>query len=767
MATIDLFNGLGADGVNKVKGSALTTSPNFGYMDAVDAAVDVPSVTYKALGAKVLDTLDGSDELDPNELEQMYPNVPKGFFQNPTTERMADWLVDRYESEDVFNNVQKFREYNSSGFLKKIGDLGLNIVKETSPTDIAVGIAGGYAVGGLLAFGGMASGSAAVNGVAKYLSSEYLGAIAAKELIEAALTAPIDYGIRKGLEKDTGIEATWQDSVYGALGGAAITTAGRFAVKGLRGILQGKKVEAKVSPEAASAYGDAMDEYLKSKLYLGYNEPPVVLPRRALPFNGPTGGGEVFETTARTIKYGAETTVMASVNSLDPYTKGLYKVFSHADSLPDDAQPNTLYALFNSASPKQHNAITTPFGGSVILTTASKDLRAYSAAFKQGGQIVAIDTTNLKIADLDALDGEDFATVQNILKDFGFDQDNFGEAFGAMRVSEASEVVEGTITEYLQSKGYQGIAFTEINDILDRTFARKHTFLFDGIEGLERRTVDMLDGSLGGLPESVTMYNTTKKVDLLFGEGVLSNGKKVTYDPNGYFNTDPHWANPESIVAYTNYFDAKHVAEINKAVEAGSLEGIRTKYKELNESTLDYLNQLKIYEELDMKERITSELEDTFKYPSVLESLKVNGELDKLIKKVVKPSDQEIFKDIVNEYIDSANKQVELNAERKLVESAIVEKINKEAIKDIISKSLSKLAKEGKADRILEDAEIEKVTQDFVKRLESALANNKLDRAYSLTALYEDFIEQLKTANPDITDEIVKAADFCLRKNTL
>lgn len=726
MATIDLFNGLGADGVNKVKGSALTTSPNFGYMDAVDAAVQVPSVTFKAAGAKVLDALDGSDELNPVELEQMYPNLPKGLFNRPTTERMADWIADRYETENVFTSVQKFREYNGSGFAKKVGDFGLNILKETSPTDIGIGVAGGYAVGSLLTYAGMMSGSAALSGAAKYLASESMGAIAVKELLEAAVTAPVDYGIRKGLEQDTGIEASAEDSVYGALGGAAVSTAGRLAFRGLRGLLQGKKVGAKVSPEANSAYGDSMDEYIKSKLYLGYNEPPVVLGRQQLPYpKTPSPRSNIFEVTSRQVRYGAETTVLSSVNNLDPYTKGLYKVFSHADSMPSDAQAGTHYALYNGASPRQHNAVTTPFGNSVILTESSSDLRAYSAAFKQGGEIVAIDTSAMKIADFDSLEGEEFATVKSILKDFGFEQDNFGEAFGAMRSSESSEVVEGVITDYLQGKGYQGVAFTEVNDILDKSFKRKHTFLFDGIEGVERRIVDMLDGSLGGLPESVQMYNPSKKVNPLFGEGILSNGKKITYDPNGYFLNDPHWADADSVMGYTNYFDANHVAEINKAVEAGSLENMKSKYQQLNQDTVEYLEQLKIYEELDAQERIITELETEDRYKELIKNFKET----KTFKKIPELRSPEI--------------------------------------KALVEKSVEQLAKEGKTDRLLEGVNIDQITKDFVKRIESALSKNKLDRAYSLTALYEDFIEELKNANPDITDEIIKATDFCLRKNTL
>lgn len=726
MATIDMFNGLGPDGVNKVKGSALTASPNFDYMDAAEAAVKVPSVTFKAAGAKVLDALDGSDELNPIELEQMYPNLPKGLFNRPTTERMADWIADRYETESVFNSVQKFREYNNSGFLKKVGDVGLSLLKETSPTDLAIGVAGGYAVGGILSYAGMASGSAAVSGAAKYLASESIGAIAVKELIEAGITAPVDYGIRKGLEEDTGVEASAADSAFGALGGAGISTIGRVAFKGLRGLLQGKKTGPKVSPEVNSAYGDAMDEYVKSKLYLGYNEPPVVLNRPQLPYpKTPRSGSNTFEVTARQVRYGAETTVLSSVNNLEPYTRGLYKVFSHADGMPNDAQPNTLYALYNSAAPRQHNAVTTPFGNSVILTESSSDLRAYSAAFKQGGEVVAIDTSTMKIADFDSLEGEEFATVQSILKDFGFEQDNFGEAFGAMRASESSELVESVITDYLQGKGYQGVAFTEVNDILDRSFKRKHTFLFDGIQDVERRVVDMLDGSLGGLPESVQMYNPSKKVNLLFGDGVLSNGKKITYDPNGYFLNDPHWADADSVIGYTNYFDATHVAEINKAVEAGSLDSIKSKYQGITQDTADYLQQLKIYEELDMQDRVLSELEADNKYSELIKNFREN----KIIPKLAEAKSSEI--------------------------------------KAIVEKSVEQLAKEGKADRILEGADIDKVTKDFVSRLESALNQNKLDRAYSLTALYEDFIEQLKAANPDITDEIIKATDFCLRKNTL
>ena len=170
-------------------------------------------------------------------------------------------------------------------------------------------------------------------------------------------------------------------------------------------------------------------------------------------------------------------------------------------------------------------------------------------------------------------------------------------------------------------------------------------------------------------------------------------------------------------------------AELNKAVEAGSLEGIKSKYQTLTQDTLEYLNQLKMYEELDAEMRAMESLE--------------------------KDTQEEIHKLFIEQMKDKKIKVSKININRP------------EEVERLIAKTVEQLAKEGKADRLLEEADIDKVTKDFVKRLESALANNKLDRAYSLTALYEDFIEQLKTANPDITDEIVKAADFCLRKNTL
>lgn len=733
MAASDVFNSLKPESVHTKKGSILTTSPTYGLADSIDSAISVPSVNFKAAGYRALDFITGQDEMSPEELRKLYPHAPKELFDQPLTERMADWRVERQQQEDIFNQVQAIRDYQNPNF-STIKNFGINILKETSPTDLAVDMAIGAAISPMVAFGAIRAGTSSFMGRGlNYLAGESIGAFIAKETIEAAVSAPVDYGIRKYMEKPTGVEATWEDSVYGAIGGMGLSIGGNLLIKGVGRMFKKSK---RVSPDVDGINKENYADFLHRQSAIDWDRVEV-LPRQSLP-NNVKARSDTFDADFRRkfrdnteLEYRKRTGKHSDyydVDNLDPDSKATYKIYSHSDLLDPEMEDGFGYAIFNSESPRQHNSVTSPFGKSVSVSYNASDLRAFSAAYKQGGQLVKIDLSKLKIYKILDDGTEEALTIKAILEDFGF-TGSLDNALKAMRESNGSDIVESMIEDFLRSKGYVGVDLPEVDNIIDKSFKRNNVYLFDGIADLPRTIIDELDGSLGALPESVSMYNLTKRQQFDYGDGFISNGKKISLDPNGYVKSDPFWNDPIKRAAYIEYFSEDQIKHIDESITKMDYANIRRHYKDITDETVEYLKQLKMYEELETEMSLRQAMEDE----AQLEIHKLF--IDQMKEKKVKPS--------------------KITIERT------------PEVEELIKKSVEQLAKEGKAGRLLDEAGIDKITKEYVNRLESALKQNKLDRAYSLTSLYEEAVERLKTANPDITDEIIKAADFCLRKNTL
>ena len=91
---------------------------------------------------------------------------------------------------------------------------------------------------------------------------------------------------------------------------------------------------------------------------------------------------------------------------------------------------------------------------------------------------------------------------------------------------------------------------------------------------------------------------------------------------------------------------------------------------------------------------------------------------------------------------------------------------------EIIAKSVEQLNVEGKATRILEQADLEgrikKLSKQINDRLDEQgfVKKGKQSQVDALIREYEDKLKYLQDNNPDVAEEIAKQADYCLRINS-
>ena len=157
---------------------------------------------------------------------------------------------------------------------------------------------------------------------------------------------------------------------------------------------------------------------------------------------------------------------------------------------------------------------------------------------------------------------------------------------------------------------------------------------------------------------------------------------------------------------------------------------------------VQYLKDIRAYKEM-------LEIEDAYEAKSFAEQFQIPEGWEK------------VFDDIIqDEYEESLVKG--------MVED-IVKGIDNE---EIIAKSVEQLNVEGKATRILEQADLEgrikKLSKQINDRLDEQgfVKKGKQSQVDALIREYEDKLKYLQDNNPDVAEEIAKQADYCLRINS-
>lgn len=737
---------------------------------------------------EVISTTKDNKVYSKEELQKMYPEAEPGLFKNSNTKRFAEYIIERNKYNKALSILKDFNSKDNYGAIDTVTsampnflrDIGYGAVQNLGPVDMAANavIAAGAAYAAPYVGLGSIVGGVLTASVPQWVA---LGAIT------EGFTGTFSYLLEKQLEPKTQEEADiWQIPISVAFGAGGGLLTGAWKNGHLNWFNNSGK-------GGKAAFNNSADDFLKSGK-MGTPEPEITrIPKweqtrveiniskqlegdaqlrlgydQELEIKGQVG----FDNTVKGLLPDLNKTPTGEIT---PLGKLRYKVYSGSRYIPFDAEEGRWFALYEDSSPGAHHGAESPFYQSTYLAELSGDIRAYSASVKQGGKLVEIYVRdeNLKIADL--ADPDIVELVANTIREYSNVFDNAlpenldGQTLMRFMESQtAYEMIQRGVKEALTLLEYDGIKYSTVESILGERFAKNHLFLFDGISSLRRKGLDILDGSLGALPEPVEFtFETAKtKKDLIKSEGILRNGKKIKMDPLGIFESDPFFGDSTSKLAYVEYFSANQIKEIDDAITKNSIKSIKSKYPQLKQDSIDYLKQLKQFQEYDSYAAKLETINETFKNVHSFMYLpeKDRLELYKLMEEGItkrRQLDRQFKKALKEQNISDA-----LKAEADTLTVKIKETFNKDLVDKIVNKSVQQLEKEGRAQTIIEKANVQQAAERLNKMVEDRIGTPREKQLPQIIEDYEAKIEALAKQDPEIYNEVMKAADFCLRRAT-
>lgn len=746
--------------------STVPTRPNVGMFDMIRTAVDKPSVTFGAAYRTILDKAEAAKEFSPEELASMYPDAPEGTFKQRNTRRMGEWLYKRAVNDDLFEAQNMIRSLDDSAMYNTISGIGYDLLKETSPTDIALAVATAGIVNGLAKVAQVSKIAGVANMGRTLMASESatsatVKAILAREAAEGLVQVPFEYAMMRQLSKYTQEKYGIEDAVLNTIGGTVVSSAMRLGFRSLKPSRILDKIDPTESKRLKNGLQDFYDEMYTKGITDPHDPPPPPPP------SGASIGGrtmreryndrllDIFNERLRT-QTDLETSMIGKfsdidiLRNLDTDSAIKYKVYNFStrnlevESRLQYSNSNgvRMYALFNSNSSMSSNGLN-PFGRSVQVNSNPYDTYGFSAVLNIGGDVVELNPNQFKM--FNTLDSaEDLGLLDRFLKTAGIGDENstLADRLKILRNGD-NELMEVEVQEFLKSKGYDGIILEDVDNILDQEYRRINGFIFDGIAGADKNVLDTLDGNTALLAENyIYDLEKTKRQKIVDGEAVFSNGKSIKMNADGYFDTDPFYGAPHRGIGYVEMFSKDHIDSINRNIELNRIKNIKKKFQSVTDDMVNYLKDLKSYKELLQAE---SDLEEEI----FSEKFKVEKGFEKVYDKIAKGEHKETL--------------AKIKAEEK------TKRINN---KQIANKSVEQLNVEGKATRILEQADLEgrinKLNTQINNRLDEQgfVKKGKQNQVDALIREYEDKLKYLQDNNPDVAEEIAKQADYCLRINS-
>lgn len=592
----DLYLSKDPSTVNKIQDTPTLTEPDSSFLYTAQKAIESPSRSG-AWAREKMDMLYGATTYSAPELEKMYPDAPKGLFKHENTKEFAEYILERERANQTLEILKDYRSRNSA--LPNIArDIGYGILQNTGPLDIAAGAAIGAGImyaAPVVGLGTLASGALTAT----------TGQWATMGALDGFLSGTFGYLLDKQLEYKTQEKADPNQIWVGAGLGAAIG--------GLSGLWKNRNIYSRSGGGLKGAFDKAADDFLRGDGKIEIPEDQITrIPKgeystRWAAFDQIKSGKTPDLIEGKTPKLITDTHTPNGDVTMVGRIK--YKTYSGAEYFPHDAKPNTLFALVSDGSTMTHNGAEAPFAGATYLSETSGDLRAYSSAVNQAGRLVEVPTGNLKIADLNKT--ESLNLVKDILAHYtdlvdGEIKDGFNaqELMHFISNQATGDLIQHDLMAALKAEGYDAIAYNTVESIAGRTFKRKHTFLFDGLSGKETKTIGSLDGTLGALPESVSLNNeiSSKMYNLRYAEGITVDGQKISLDPHGYFTSDPEFDNELVRKAYIQYFDKVAVDEVKEAMLQGTTDSISSKYPQLTKEVLEDIAQVEKFSKIDKPE---------------------------------------------------------------------------------------------------------------------------------------------------------------------
>ena len=730
--------------------STVPSKPDVGMFDMISTAIDKPSVTFGAAYRTIFDKVEQAKEFTPEELAGMYPDAPEGTFKQNNTKRMAEWLYKRAVNDDLFEAQNMIRSLDDSAMYNTISGFGYDLLKETSPTDIALAVATSGIVTGLAKVA-QASKIAGVANVGRIVmaseggASATVKAIMAREAAESLVNLPMEYLIMKGVSPYTQEQYGIEDALVNAIGGTAVATAGRLAYRSLRP----SRILDRIDPSEGKRVKNGLQEYYDNVL-----SAPIVDPHsKQIKYNDVKINNTFYSIATNSGNYNftdsklayANADILKGLNTDDLIKNRVYNFPSKGINVEDKlrfkgSQGVPMYALYNANSVASSNGVS-PFGRSIQLASNPVDVYGFSAVLNIGGDLIELNPNQFKM--LNTLDSSaDTGFLHDWLKFSGYAGKTLKESLQAFR-SAGDDLQEIELQNIITSKGYDGIILEDIDNILGKEHSRINNYLFSSLEGADKNILDRLDGN-NALLEGHYIYDLekTKSQKLIDGEAVFTNGKKITMNKDGYFDTDVFYGAEHRALGYMELFSKDQIDNINRNIELNRVKNVKKKYAGITDDMIDWLKDVKFMR--DMEKSISAEEAKEFAE---------RFSLDNLDKEILEAYlDEQAMTDILNEALQGDIKDIML--------------------KNIINKSVERMGIEGKAMRVLDEADlvgrVKRLNEQINARLDEQgfVKKGKEAQVDGLIRQYEENLKYLQQNNPDVAEEIAKQADYCLRINS-
>lgn len=313
------------------------------------------------------------------------------------------------------------------------------------------------------------------------------------------------------------------------------------------------------------------------------------------------------------------------------------------------------------------------------------------------------------------------------------------------------------------------------------------------IEGLDLQSSKQLN--------MLPMYMSKQQL-MQSPQGWLSNGKRIKMDDQGrVFVTDLMSTDTEFQMGYTEIFSKEHIDRIQQLVNKNRMAQVTKEFPDIGprtKETLKTIEEYKLYDAQEIAYQNAEEFftgdwynkpdkeifknldtlgklvdpEDTEKFLKDVEDFKLLQEEkvkfeEEFTKRLIE-EDNKIFKETARSILkDSEMKRLQEVRDVKGMYEFLKNYVAKDAeyTKGVQSKSLQQLEKLAEKTAKLEQKVFEK--GDKLASI-AKMADLKEGTAHyeALMKPFKDFVEELKSKNPDMEEVIIKAAEVCLRRNS-
>ena len=753
---------------------SLESVPDVGILDTIDAGIDSAGAKGWMLGGVnyLADKFPSVDNFltggakrdrnlyDPTQLQATYPDAPPGTFpegQSMTLLR-ASTLYDQATADFRYQQALKIREAGSAA------QFGYGIASSIAEPQTLATMAVTAGVSSL------ALGRFAPN-VAKAVSQGGLKYVIGKDILDGTVATALINAPTRMIAKDYfkdkyGIKEFGEEMLGNVAGGFAIHMGSAGLKKvGLWGL--DSVMKRKIVSEADARYAESMGD--------AYNR-----------------AASAFDEEIAGMKSSTFTEDANRVYENSRFTEARYS----------DMNGEFVFGFRPSSDPKGYRG-TEPRFGSSYFSGPETLIRAATLDSKEVGTMYRVslaDANTFRASPLSVPDDAPaffksemikfskeqsrlFKTASEIYSEQGIQfPDNVKTMndlmkYSVEKVGDNYRTAELALQAELTGRGYGGISymtdkgveahfiFEHANKMAQDLEMMNNSMSIEDMSASRTKRIeyDPFASAMDQRRIGVAPVDISSKTYNLQADGILSNGKKIKLDPNGYFETEFMYASASErelmTMDYIHTLSKEMIDDINRVIEEGSSTDITKtvkKYGLIPEQVKEQLMEIKLRQDFDA----TMELERS-SMQQANDTITFNRldpkEQAKILKGAgVKPEDHADFIQLSKQLEDLDNLQAESTA---MASQMFNEKANADMA--VTPKSVDELTMEAVTDRRMEALDKKR------EQIEKAMAKYapQSPQKLALEKMLNDFEEEFLNVTMNDIEQVGKATKVCTGRN--